>query len=338
MKAKTRWGWGVLIVWVCFLLLGCGSSGSDLDQGSSRLGGGLQAGAGFNNANGDGSALGDDGGGPRGPVGPGTGTPGVFNPGSQEGSLVSIEVTPDLVVLDVGESEQLVITGTLDDTDTVTVEAGPDVSLDFQSDSADVVVDSEGLVTGVSAGSAIVTVHVDAGGQTFTDTVAVNVGTVSTVLQNGDFSTGDLSFWTTTTVNPGSFSGFPHFEVQTTQSFLPSQEGNPFFSLDVPGGAEGFIEQTFTLPDAGSIILSYRVWGALDPVSAFVSANTLTDSFTPPPLEAGVGIPSGNTDETRTMDISSLAGQSVTLRVGATSTGVNGTILDVDDIQLLVTP
>ena len=158
--------------------------------------------------------------------------------------------------------------------------------------------------------------------------VAVNPSTRRNFINNGDFTDGQ-GFYSTRVVSGGSFSGYPHFNVSTSGPCL-STVGNPFFSIDAPGGADGYVQQTITLPSTPSQF-SFTTWGNLDPVTATVSVidsngnQTVLGSFTPPPLQASTSSCSSNSPITQTFSLGQFAGQTITLRIEVTSSGSNGT-------------
>lgn len=165
------------------------------------------------------------------------------------------------------------------------------------------------------------------------------------LVQNGDFSEG-FAGWTQHQV-----AGSPGFTVWDTKFCLPAQTGNPFVALNTYWGGDGYIEQQITLP-AGQATLTFRTWGHLDPVSASVrvvdedGVEHVIGSFTPPPTEWSedpfdTSVPlqcTGNTDVTKTYDLSAFAGQTILLRFRSTSGGTNGTFADFDDITILPAP
>lgn len=156
-------------------------------------------------------------------------------------------------------------------------------------------------------------------------------------LQNGDFSQ-NLSFWNVVNVRGGRVA------ISSEVSFgcLPSQTGNPFVYLDVYSNQDAYIEQRFKVP-ANASTLSLRVWNSLDPVVATISLNsTILEQFTPPslqklrdPRDLRSVICTGNSPVTRSYNISSFRGQTVTLRLRANNApGINGTILIFDDVKV----
>jgi hypothetical protein len=166
--------------------------------------------------------------------------------------------------------------------------------------------------------------------------VPVNPSIERNFLQNGDFNDGQ-GFYSTAVVSSGSFSGFPHFNVNTSAPCFPGQLGNPFFSIDAPGGADGYFQQMVTLPSTPSQ-LSFTTWGNLDPVTATVTVidssnnSTVLGSFTPPPLQASPSTCSSNTPVTQSFSLGNFAGQTITIRIEVTSNGSNGTFGNFDNL------
>jgi RHS repeat-associated protein len=162
----------------------------------------------------------------------------------------------------------------------------------------------------------------------------------SQYIQNGDFGNG-LTSYTTTVVSTGSFSGFPHFVINTSSHCIPSaQVGNPFLSLDVPGGADGYVEQQVVLPN-GPTTLSFTSWVNQDAVTVTISIITVSDgkehvleTYTPPSLEVSASACTGNTPITKSYSLTAYAGQTIKVRLRATSGGVNGTIADFDNLSI----
>lgn len=119
-------------------------------------------------------------GGPRGPVGPGTGGPIVFVPTNATTNtpvvVTSIEVTPDPAVVAVNATAQLSITARQPDGQPVTLVLPPGGSISYlAADPSIASVSSSGLVTGIVAGNTTVTVTVSLGTTSVNDTVGVQV-------------------------------------------------------------------------------------------------------------------------------------------------------------------
>jgi DNA-binding beta-propeller fold protein YncE len=115
-------------------------------------------------------------GGPNAP-GPGTGAPVVFLPGVTEGALVSISATPNPISLTVGgTSQQLALTGTLDDGTVVSLVPSSQLIFEFTSDAPLIAsVTGGGLVSPLAAGSATILAEVTTEGTTYSTTVPVTV-------------------------------------------------------------------------------------------------------------------------------------------------------------------
>jgi hypothetical protein len=166
---------------------------------------------------------------------------------------------------------------------------------------------------------------------------AAGAGASANAIRNGDFSQG-LTGWTAGTVSHGKTPGYPHIGVTTISRCDPSQGTNPFVALDVPSGANGYIEQQISVPTSAAT-LTFKTWGNLQTVTATISVVTSSGvqkllTYTPPPLQASVTTCSKAAPVVKSIDLSAFAGQRVTLRVEATSTGFDGTIADFDNFQL----
>jgi len=89
----------------------------------------------------------------------------------------------------------------------------------------------------------------------------VNQTSTANQIQNSDFNDG-FGFYTTGVVAAGSSSGFPQINISTNAGMcLPTQFGNPFASLNVPNGADGYFEQQVAVPDAGGQVVQLRQLG-----------------------------------------------------------------------------
>jgi hypothetical protein len=219
--------------------------------------------------------------------------------------------------------------------------AGPSKSYAKKSNAVSVPIGQLISVTSVTQSGSTITVN----GTGFSTLSVINFFNDQSInfVQNGDFSKG-LSFYTQTVVSPGSFSGFPKFEIFTSVQCDPSRNGIPYLAIDVPGGADGYVEQQLTLPNSPTQ-LTFLTWGNLDPTTATISIVTTADgvehvlgSYTPPPLEATETTCSGAVPITKSFDLSSFKGQTIKLRIRATSTGFDGTIADFDNLSITVVP
>jgi hypothetical protein len=117
-----------------------------------------------------------------------------------------------------------------------------------------------------------------------------------------------------------------------------AQRHHPYLQFDVPGGADGYVEQSIIVP-VNPARLRFRTWGDLEPVTATVSiVNGLTVhhllSYRPPALRASPGSCSHSKPTTKSLDLRRYAGQAVALRIEATASGAQGTIADFDSFTL----
>jgi hypothetical protein len=152
-----------------------------------------------------------------------------------------------------------------------------------------------------------------------------------------------LNGWRAVVVARGSEPGYPHISVLRTSS-QPStncgggQRGHPHLQMDVPGGADGYVEQEIIVPVKPGR-LTFRTWGQLEPVKVTVSitpgaaAHRLL-SFIPPALQASPSGCSGLKPITESLNMTRYAGEAVGLRIQATSQGHTGAIADFDDFVL----
>jgi hypothetical protein len=161
------------------------------------------------------------------------------------------------------------------------------------------------------------------------------------VITNGEFSQG-LTGWTTQVLAQGQYAGYPHFRVITEAKCEPAQQGNPFLEIDVPGGARGYVQQQIAVP-AAPVPLTFRTWGNLEPVQVTVSAVTSDGvahsllAYSPPTLQGSVAGCSGLKPIPESLDVAAYGGQTIGLRLEATSAGRDGTIADFDDFSLIGT-
>ncbi len=188
--------------------------------------------------------------------------------------------------------------------------------------------------------------------------------TTTTSVQNGDFSNG-LSGWTTVkvTTSTGARGDYPIFEVLTDspgplETCFPSQKvGNPFLNIEVPFGADGYVEQPVAVPPSGGQ-LSFLSWGwesnntalgfsgLVDAYVRIVDVNSVDhpiETYTPPPMFIPGGgivqdVCTGNSPVLKTYDLSAYSGQTVKLRLGATSENCCGTNAFFDDVVVAPVP
>ncbi len=146
-------------------------------------------------------------------------------------------------------------------------------------------------------------------------------------ITNGSFAQG-FTCWTQGVVATGSFSGYPHFGLGVGN--CPVNYATAA-SIDVPGGADGYVEQTFSVP-LNVKTLTLASWGGLDSTTATVSmrlatgASTVLGTFTPPSLQSSETSCGGGAPLNESFNISAFAGQTAILRLEATSGGNDGTI------------
>jgi PASTA domain len=157
------------------------------------------------------------------------------------------------------------------------------------------------------------------------------------VIANGEFAQG-LTGWSTQILAQGAYAGYPHFRVITEPKCDASRNGNPFLEIDVPGGARGYVEEQFAVPAAPGP-LTFLTWGNLEPVQVTISAvaggvSRQLLAYSPPTLQSSVAGCSGATPVTESLDVAALAGQTIDLRLEATSSGHDGTIADFDNFSL----
>jgi hypothetical protein len=170
---------------------------------------------------------------------------------------------------------------------------------------------------------------------------AAAVGLMSAIY-NPSFARG-LHGWRTAVAKRGIQPGSPHISVLRTApepilKCLRSQRHHPYLHMDVPGGADGYIEQSIIVPVRPGR-LSFRTWGDLEPVRATVSivdgvaAHRLL-SFTPPRLRVTPTSCSHLKPITKSLNVTRYAGQAVGLRIEATAQGLAGTIADFANFVL----
>jgi len=161
-------------------------------------------------------------------------------------------------------------------------------------------------------------------------------------IYNGAFGHG-LHGWRVVTVAPGTLPGYPRISVVQTprEPILKcerKQRNHPFLQMNVPDGANGYVEQDIILPAAPGQ-LRFRAWGDLEPVKVAVSlvAGPIIHrllTFTVPALLANPSTCSGGRPFAESLNVARYAGEAVGLRVRATSHGAEGAIADFDDFVL----
>jgi hypothetical protein len=162
------------------------------------------------------------------------------------------------------------------------------------------------------------------------------------VIYNPNFSHG-LRGWRAAVVAHGTDAGFPHISVVHTapEPMLKcdkAQRAHPYLEIDVPGGADGYVEQNIIVPvNPGR--LTFRTWGGLEPVKVSVS---IVDgplvhqlrSFNPPTLQASPTGCSNAKPITESFNVSRYSGEAVGLRIQATSEDLTGAGVDFDSFAL----
>ena len=166
--------------------------------------------------------------------------------------------------------------------------------------------------------------------------IPVNPSTQTSFIQNGDFNNG-FGFFTT-----GTVVGSPQININTSPVTclpqVPSQFGNPFASLNVPNGADGFFQQQVTVPNAAGQVVSFKSWGIISAVTVTVSVipssgpAQMIGSFIAPQIMNPGNTCSGLTPAIKTFSLNAFAGQTVTLRFEATSVGLNQAIANFDNL------
>ncbi len=166
--------------------------------------------------------------------------------------------------------------------------------------------------------------------------VPVNASTQTNFIKNGDFNDGFGSYTT------GVVSGSPQISINTSPvtclPATPPPAGNPFASLSVPSGADGFFEQQVTVPNAAGQEVSFKSWGIISAVTVTVSVvpaigpPQVIGTFIAPQIMNSDSSCSGTTPAIKTFSLSAFAGQTVTLRFEATSAGSTGAIANFDNM------
>jgi hypothetical protein len=181
--------------------------------------------------------------------------------------------------------------------------------------------------------------------------VAAAGAATTNVVANGSFTAG-LAHWSKKAVSRGQDgAGYPRIAVGALNSTASgenwswmqkcarSQGSRPFAFIDVPGGANGYIQQQLKVPRSTGR-LKFRTWGNLEPTEVTISIvaggqvhPVLT--YSPPPLQGNrANGCSGKRPVTKSVNVAAYAGKTVRLRVEATSTGSVGTIADFDGFSL----
>jgi hypothetical protein len=171
-------------------------------------------------------------------------------------------------------------------------------------------------------------------------TAAAAAGT--NVIYNPGFA-HRLNGWRVVVVARGSDPGYPHISVLRTtlepvQKCDVAQRGHPYLEMDVPRGADGYVEQEVIVPvNPGR--LTFRTWSHLEPVTVTVSVVSgpvvhQLLSYNPPALQATPSSCSGLKPIIKSLNMARYAGEAVGLRIQATSHGDEGTTADFDNLVL----
>ena len=154
----------------------------------------------------------------------------------------------------------------------------------------------------------------------------------------------DWTCWAQTPTAPGTIPGYPAFRIETTAQCVPSQTGNPYASIAVPGGSAGYISQEFIdhgVPQS----VSLRVWATQGPVTITVGivyptgtqigTETILDTFTAPSVASSATTCTGAAPVTKSYSFSRSdfgVGSLIEIRLHASSNGPVGTTANFDDV------
>lgn len=159
------------------------------------------------------------------------------------------------------------------------------------------------------------------------------------LIVNGDFSSG-LSSW-----DQSSLSG-PFSVTVLSSSVCASFHTTQAAAFNVYSGRRSALEQSVVIPASSTATLSMKVWGQYQATTAFIyivdsnSVKNQLDQFVATPMITSYTFPgptfdcSGNSFETKSYDVSAYAGQTVKVRIEATSSGNDGTFAIFDDVTL----
>jgi hypothetical protein len=172
--------------------------------------------------------------------------------------------------------------------------------------------------------------------------LALAAAAQANVIYNPSFAQG-LQGWRAVAQATGGLPGFPHI-LALHGLFEPlrkcdrAQRGHPFLQLNVPAGAAAYVEQSIIVPVRPGH-LRFRTWGGHAPVKVTVSIlsgpfarRQLT--FTAPALLASPGGCSKMRPRMVSLGMARFAGQAVSLRVRATSTGTEAAFADFASFEL----
>ena len=160
---------------------------------------------------------------------------------------------------------------------------------------------------------------------------------------NGDFTFG-FRCWAQVTTALGVSNGYPQFRIELAGACLQAlAAGNPYAAVDVPGGAEAYLAQTFRYRGTPTRI-TFSVWGIIDPVTVRVGVvfpvgtgigkERILDTFVAPAIQRISGTCSGLHPVEKSYAFSGYArGARIQLRLHATSAGSNGAIAAFDEVS-----
>ncbi len=156
---------------------------------------------------------------------------------------------------------------------------------------------------------------------------------------NGDFSNG-FAGWT----RLGAISRLDIYPSSWCSAHLSS--GNPAAGFNVYSGALAAIEQAVELPAGAPYTLTLREWGQYQATTVRVilydedDVAYPIDTFTAEQMISGYTYPgpvfqcTGNSQITKSYDISNFAGEIIVIHIEATSTGFDGTFALIDDVTI----
>jgi len=160
--------------------------------------------------------------------------------------------------------------------------------------------------------------------------VPVTVNAQEQLVKNGTFSNG-LNSWRTGVIS--SSGGYPIITVH--ENF----QGDQSLYIDAPGGTDGYIEQTVSIPKSSNVVLMFHTWGNQDSVTITVSIiddagrQNVLDKYDPScKIDKGCRTPAF-----KRYDITSYNGQTIKLRLRVSSNYNTGTFGWFDDVQILAT-
>jgi hypothetical protein len=156
------------------------------------------------------------------------------------------------------------------------------------------------------------------------------------LIKNGDFAAG-FANWSQVKVAGGGLSGYPRFSVSPPwrNAIRPD---NPAAFIDVPGGSIGYISQSVVLPNK-SLKLSFVAWNSLQPAQLSIiivsgGAQTVLDTIQPASIQSSDTTASDADATPYSYPLDAFKGKTIEVRFQATSGGINGTVIGLDDISI----